>query len=279
MLGGIIGFDHLMILVRDLAQAAACYRGLGFTLTDRGEHPAFGTANHTIMLDGNYLELLTVERVTPASAARAEILRGREGAYAVALATEDSVAVHHALAERGIAVDAPADFVRPVRLGDGMRDARFRSVLFPPAPSLPNLFACQHLTRDLVWQPAWMAHPNGALRVTEIILSHADPDALRADYAVIFGDESIDTVGEGWCLVIGNTRLSVSRPDAIARWFGGIRLPNGAEAWFAGAGIAVRSMEALVTLLQSREIPHVVGREGVIVPPEAANGALLLFHS
>jgi hypothetical protein len=279
MLGGITGFDHLMILVRDLAHAAACYRGLGFTLTERGEHPAFGTANHTIMLDGNYLELLTVERVTPESSSRAEILRRREGAYAVALATEDSFAVHRALGERGMAVDAPADFARPVRLADGMHDARFRSVLFPPAPALPNLFACQHLTRDLVWQPAWMAHPNGALRVSEIILSHADPDALRADYAVIFGEESIETMAEGWSLALGKTRVSVSRPAVLAGRFDGVTLPDGSDAWFAGAGIAVRSLENLQTLLQSRDVPHVVVPEGVVVPPEAANGALLLFRN
>ncbi len=202
MLNGITGFDHCMILVRDLPQAAARYRNLGFTLTDRGEHPAFGTANHTIMLDGNYLELLTVERVTPASAGRAEILRHAEGAYGVALATEDSLAVHHALAERGFTVDAPTDFVRPVTLPDGTHDARFRTVQFPPAPALPNLFVCQHFTRELVWRPEWTTHPNGALRVSEIILSHADPQALGAGYGGVFGSESIETTAQGWRLAL-----------------------------------------------------------------------------
>jgi catechol 2,3-dioxygenase-like lactoylglutathione lyase family enzyme len=279
MLNGITGFDHCMILVRDLPQAAARYRDLGFILTDRGEHPAFGTANHTIMLDGNYLELLTVDRVTPASAARAEILRHAEGAYGVALATEDSLAVHQALAERGFTVDAPADFVRPVRFPDGVHDARFRSVAFPAAPALPYLFVCQHFTRDLVWRPEWMAHPNGALRVTEIILSHADPVALGTAYAAVFGTDAIETTAQGWCLTLGNTRLSVSRPAALAGRFAGVILPSAPETWFAGVAIAVRSLPDLIALLQGQDIPYVTVAEGIVVPPAAANGALLLFHS
>ena len=278
MLNGVTGFDHCMILVRDLTQAAARYRGLGFTLTDRGEHPAFGTTNHTIMLDSNYLELLTVERVTPASAVRAEILRRREGAYGVALATEDSVAVHHALADRGITVDAPADFVRPVRLAAGIRDAQFRAVQFPPVPVLPNLFACQHFTRDLVWRPEWMVHPNGALRVSEIILSHADPGALGADYAGVFGADTIESTAQGWRLALGNVCLSVSRPTALAARFAGVRLPNELDAWFAGVAIAVRSFNVLMPLLQSQGTPYVTVAEGIVVPPAAANGTLLLFH-
>jgi catechol 2,3-dioxygenase-like lactoylglutathione lyase family enzyme len=278
MLNGVTGFDHCMILVRDLAQAATRYRDLGFTLTDRGEHPAFGTANHTIMLDGNYLELLTVERVTPASAARAEILGHREGAYAVALATEDCFAVHRALAEHGFAVDAPADFVRPVRLHDGAHDARFRIVQLPPAPRLPNLFACQHFTRDLVWRPEWMAHPNGALRVSEIILSHADPAALATDYAGVFGREAIETNAQGWRLMLGNVCLTVASPAALAERFAGAVLPDERDAWFAGAAIAVRSLAVVVALLQSHGIAYVTLAEGIVVPPAAANGALLLFQ-
>jgi catechol 2,3-dioxygenase-like lactoylglutathione lyase family enzyme len=278
MLNGITGFDHCMILVRDLAQAAACYRGLGFTLTDRGEHPAFGTANHTIMLDGNYLELLTVERVTPASGARAEILRHGEGAYGVALATEDSDAIHHALADRGITVDPPVSFVRPVLLPDGMRDARFRIVQFPPVPALPNLFVCQHFTRDLVWQPEWMAHPNGALRVSEIILSHADSATLSADYARVFGREAIETTAHGWRMALGNVCLSVNPPAALTGRFAGVVLPNELDAWFAGLAIAVRSLDVFVAALRSSSIPYVTLAEGIVVPPAAANGTLLLFH-
>jgi catechol 2,3-dioxygenase-like lactoylglutathione lyase family enzyme len=278
MLNGISGFDHCMILVRDLPQAAARYRDLGFTLTDRGEHPAFGTANHTIMLDGNYLELLSVDRITLASAARAEIIRQREGAYAVALATDDSVAVHRALVERGFSTDSPADFVRPVKLPDGTHDARFRSVQLPPAPALPNLFACQHLTRDLVWQPEWMAHANGALRVTELILSHADPATLGAEYATVFGTDVIETTAQGWWLALGNARLSVNRPAELASRFAGVALPQRPDSWFAGASIAVRSLPVLATLLRSHGIPYGTVPEGIAVPPSAANGTLLLFH-
>src|SRR5260221_181814 len=51
--------DHLVICVRDLAQAALNLRTLGFTLTPAGVHP-FGTGNHLAMFGNNFLELLAV---------------------------------------------------------------------------------------------------------------------------------------------------------------------------------------------------------------------------
>jgi len=49
--------DHLVICVRDLAQAALDWRTLGFNLTPTGVHP-FGTSNRLAMFGNNYLELL-----------------------------------------------------------------------------------------------------------------------------------------------------------------------------------------------------------------------------
>jgi Glyoxalase-like domain len=42
--------DHLIICVRDLAQAGLDWRNLGFTLTPTGVHP-FGTASHGLALE------------------------------------------------------------------------------------------------------------------------------------------------------------------------------------------------------------------------------------
>ncbi|HEX9590413.1 MAG TPA: VOC family protein, partial [Bradyrhizobium sp.] len=51
--------DHLIICVRDLAQAALSWQTLGFTLTPVGVHP-FGTSNRLAMFANNFLELLAV---------------------------------------------------------------------------------------------------------------------------------------------------------------------------------------------------------------------------
>lgn len=55
------GVDHCVILVRNLDGAAERYRRLGFTLSPRGYHSAhMGSANHTIMLQHDYFELLGI---------------------------------------------------------------------------------------------------------------------------------------------------------------------------------------------------------------------------
>ena len=64
--------DHLVICVRDLAQAALDWQTLGFSLTPTGVHP-FGTSNRLAMFGNNFLELLAVTDVAavpPAASGR-----------------------------------------------------------------------------------------------------------------------------------------------------------------------------------------------------------------
>ena len=67
----ISGLDHALVLVEDLDRARDRFAALGFTLSPRGLHSAQrGTANHTIMLEGAYIELLGVLTPTPLNAER-----------------------------------------------------------------------------------------------------------------------------------------------------------------------------------------------------------------
>jgi glyoxalase-like protein len=58
----IIGIDHLVIVVRDLDQAARDYRQLGFTVVPGGQHPV---GSHNVLIsfaDGSYLEIIAFYR-------------------------------------------------------------------------------------------------------------------------------------------------------------------------------------------------------------------------
>lgn len=56
------GFDHLVIVVKDLAQAAHDYQQLGFTVVPGGEHPV-GSHNMLISFrDGSYIEIIAFYR-------------------------------------------------------------------------------------------------------------------------------------------------------------------------------------------------------------------------
>ncbi len=120
-LKSIVGLDHVVILVRDLDHASAAWRRLGFTVAPRGTHSAhLGTANHTIMLGADYIELIAVVRETPRNAPSRALLEQRgEGLERIALTTIDAAAGVEEIRALGHAGLGPIDFGRPVTLPDG----------------------------------------------------------------------------------------------------------------------------------------------------------------
>ena len=56
------GIDHIIIVVKDLDQAAKDYQQLGFTVVPGGQHPV---GSHNVLIsfrDGSYLEIIAFYR-------------------------------------------------------------------------------------------------------------------------------------------------------------------------------------------------------------------------
>jgi glyoxalase-like protein len=164
-----LAVDHVVIAVRDLDAAARAFSSFGFTLTPRGLH-SIGSRNHCIMLGSTYLELLEPSSPHPWLAYYREFLHRGEGIAALALATPDAEASYRALIAHGIAARPPMDLARPVKLGEEERSARFRLVQIAP-----QLFLCEHQTRELVWRREWQSHANGATELTAVDLLSVPP--------------------------------------------------------------------------------------------------------
>lgn len=49
MTGALAGIDHVLVGVHDLEAARRTYRHLGFTVSPRGRHIGWGTANYCVM--------------------------------------------------------------------------------------------------------------------------------------------------------------------------------------------------------------------------------------
>src|SRR5258707_596726 len=91
MMQHLLGLDHVVVLVRDLAGAAATWENFGFTVSSRGVHSAhLGTANHTMMLGPDYLELIGVVSDTPHNAPSRARLARHEGIERSAFRTDDA---------------------------------------------------------------------------------------------------------------------------------------------------------------------------------------------
>lgn len=127
----IVGFDHFIILVNDLAAATGTFRQLGFEVRAGGEHPAFGSQNALIALaDGTYFELLAFKDSALAAQTfwgdAVRKLRVREGYGAYVLASNDLAQDVAQIRARGLDIaDAkPGMRARP----DGQRVAWYTAV-------------------------------------------------------------------------------------------------------------------------------------------------------
>ena len=210
-LKSIVGLDHVVILARSLDAAAESWRALGFTVAPRGTHTAaMGTANHTIMLAEDYIELIGVVADTERNAPTREFLKTRgEGIERSAFTTTSAADGVAEIAARGLAGTGPFDFGRPVDLPDGRKtEAKFRTFLWPlnDRPGGMRIFACEHLTREAVWFPELTRHANTATRIDRVELLSTNPKEAAAHMARLI-DQPVTTEADGALRVAsGGTR-------------------------------------------------------------------------
>jgi catechol 2,3-dioxygenase-like lactoylglutathione lyase family enzyme len=220
MSAAISGIDHLLIAVRDLDRAAAAYRRLGFTLSPRAVHSAhMGTANHTIMLERDYFELLTVLAPTPANAKWRQALAEREGLAGLAAATPSAAAAAAAWRSGGLAASDSLPFSRAVERADGERmEARFEVVTLPEqtVPAMA-LFACAQLTRDAVWLPELMIHPNTARAIRKLTIAAPDPLLAAEAWSNVLPDSSRVPTNSGAQIHFGSHVIDFLDPAAARR--------------------------------------------------------------
>lgn len=178
-LNHVAGVDHVVVTVHDLDRAAEEWARAGFTLSPRGLHSAhIGTANYTMMLEEDYLELLGVVTPTDQNLRTRQFLERGEGIERTAFTALDAVAGAADVAAEGMVPMGPVDFSRPVPLSDGSTgEARFTVFRWPvdQNPGGMRIFACQHHTRETVWLPELTRHANGASRIKLIEIAADDP--------------------------------------------------------------------------------------------------------
>ncbi len=281
MMENFAGIDHVVVTVGDLDRAAETWRRLGFTLSPRGTHSAhLGSANHTIMLDPDYIELLTVVTPTDHNRKSRDFLARREGIDRLAFTATDAEAGAAALRARDIDVTGPLDFGRPVQLPrEGTAEARFRTIQWSEAerPAGIGIFACQHLTRDVVWIPELMKHPNTATRLERIEILAADPKAAAAHMARLIGSTPVadadgaQRVASG----IGRAEMVFLTREALATRHPGITQDGLPTEGSACLSVRVADYSAAQHCIVASGVPAVIGADRLAVPASAATGILV----
>ncbi len=256
--------DHVLTLVHDLDQAAACYRKLGFTLTERGRHAGQGTWNRCIMFGDDYLELFGVEEAGERNASWRTLLEaGHSGPAAMALETEDDEGMAHELVARGLGDGISNQVKRPVRIDGGERDAEFGIVrIFDTVVPWVRLFYCRQFTRDVVWRPEWQSHPNGAVGLGRLVARHPEPQQAAAEFERLFAGCSADVSPDAAEVRLGRTRLVVRRGDT---------------ARLTTVGVRVAVIAKAQRCLDQAGVPYMRDGDALVVDAGHAAGTILEF--
>ncbi len=207
----VTGLDHVIIAVRDLEAAAATFRRLGFTPSSRGEHAEWGTANLCLMFGNDYIELLAaVAEGGPAE--RVRTFTGvREGLMGLVFATDDAESDC-----RRLGVEAPGRLSRTVATAQGPRLARFVAGPLPPetTPGVAS-FLCQHLTPEVLRQPGWTDHANGAGAIASITAVVADPVGLIPAWDGLIGPAASTATDDTVAVRTGRGLIFLCRPGDL----------------------------------------------------------------
>jgi catechol 2,3-dioxygenase-like lactoylglutathione lyase family enzyme len=284
------GLDHIVHAVRDLDAAGEFYRRAGFTVGARNRHP-WGTHNRIVQFPGFFVELITVgepERIVPPTQRSfsfghftRDVLTRGEGLSMLALEGEGAAADVAAFRKAGIGHVEQFDFEREAKRPDGSTVKVAFSLAFASDPGAPDtgFFTCQQHYPENFWNPAFQVHPNGATGIAGVTMVAENP-ADHAAFLRAFCDVS-DMKSSSNGIVIKTPRGEIHVMDRTAyRQHFAVEPPDLARgARLAAIRLSVRESAALMSALGNGGIVATERMGNVIIPPDTARGATLIFET
>jgi hypothetical protein len=281
MQNGIAAIDHVIVGVRDLEQARMGWTRLGFALTPRGRHIGQGTANYCIMFPSDYVELLGIVDPQDFVQRLDAFLAHREGLMATAFAPSAAPEeVHSALLARQLHPSEPRPLGRQLELPEGTVVPRFTLIALPQSetPGLDS-FICAHLTPELMRQPEWLNHPNGAQAIKGIHVLVENTAALLEPYDRLFGIQQVTTTDAVASIHVGRHRIVFSTPDDFLAMHPTLELePDFPLPGIVALELGIDRRERTIDHMTRSRVGFVEIPDGsLVVPAREANGAMLFF--
>jgi catechol 2,3-dioxygenase-like lactoylglutathione lyase family enzyme len=273
------GIDHAVVAVRDLQGACADYERLGFRTTPRGLHMGVGTANHCIMLDDDYVELVGVHQPGAGSAELERFLEEREGMVAIALKSSNPEATREAWHEAGL---EPGPVGEVERVLEPELRLRFRDVrLARERTGNVPMFACTPLDRERMREAAWQGHPNRARRIESLTIVVEDPAAYEDPMGRVFGHACLTDTDDTLAVHTGSGVLLFVTPDDLVTMHPELdAIVTHRRPIIAALTLLVDDVGATAGWLDEHEVPYRRDAAGVIgISPRHARGVRLEFTS
>jgi hypothetical protein len=287
-------FHHLGIVTRDLTGAVTKYENLGFVFTPLsfpefplspgGAPEVVGVANRHAIFRNGYLEMLGVvdaARWASISASQRgpfdidKPLKRHEGLHVMHFGTEDLDGVRARLIKDGLNPSAIRPFQRMVETPEGSGLMRARCLSFAPETNPEALFQIvQHETPELALQPRFMAHPNGALALSEAILCVEDPEEVAGRYGRYAG-HSVARRGPLHVIDLEEARLVVISCQDLAMVLPGEVAPT--APYLAGFTVTA-DVDQAAAFLHRQEIPFRGHNGRIVVSRRDACGSAVVFE-
>jgi Glyoxalase/Bleomycin resistance protein/Dioxygenase superfamily. len=282
--------DHLVVAVRDLDQAAAFYKRLGFQVGARNRHP-WGTENRIVQFRSSFVELITVgegaeiaphaERRFSFGAFVRDYLKSREGLAMLVLDSQDAEADAAAFARAGIGAFEPFRFERKGSRPDGSEVHVAFSLAFAAMPeaSRAGFFVCQQHYPENFWNPAFQTHDNRAEDIIAVALSIPDPDRHKAFLSAFTGEvPSRPSLHDLSYRLAGGGHLDVMTPDDAGETYGSVEAEMDQPSFVAFA-VRVDDVSRQAKWLDAAGIPFAHIGTRLVVPASAGMGVAIAFEA
>ena len=284
------GLDHIVHAIRDLDAAGEFYRRAGFTVGARNRHP-WGTHNRIVQFPGVFIELLNVGEPELITASAPGLFSF--GGFARDFLAHDEGLAMLVLEGRGAAADAEAfrttgigdfkvfDFEREAKRPDGSTVKVAFSLVFAADPKAPDTgyFTCQQHYPQNFWNPAFQRHPNGAAGIAGVIMVSEHPDDHRHFLGAFSGVSDVTSSADGISIRTERGDIQVMNPSAY-RAYAGTEPPNLTRgARFAAIRVTTGNKAETISALNKGGVAFVERNGNIVVPPDVAFGATLLFET
>jgi hypothetical protein len=284
------GLDHIVHAVHDLDAASDLYRRLGFTVGARNRHPpAWGTQNHIVQLPGTFIELLAMADTSAIAkhaphafsfgAFNSDFLTRGEGLSMLVLEGRGRSDAEEFRA-KGIGDFDLFEFEREAKRPDGAAIKVAFALAFAADVHAPDVgfFTCLHHHPENFWNPAFQIHANSAAGVTGVVLATDNPSNHQAFLSAFAGQREFSTSSAGIALKTPRGEIALMTPSAFRDLFSAQAPDTSRGLRLAALRIAVRDLTVAERLFAAARLPAKRHRQRVVIGPEAAMGATLVFE-
>jgi hypothetical protein len=260
-LGDEIFLDHVGHFVRDPQAASRALARAGFAPTpmsvqtqpDTAGAPRLtGTGNVTAMLRRGYVEMLFKTAETPLGGELDAAMARHTGVHLVAFSVVDAGSAHQRLQQTGFRVRPLVDMQRPVDTGWKLGTAAFTVARLEPG-EMPEgrIQLLTHRSEQMVWQPRWLSHPNGATGLTGVVIAVSDLDEAGQRFERLTGrPPRVSSLAQSFDLDRGSVDLVTAATFA----FMCPQIPIPSLPFIGAYGIEVGSLEVAERILRQGEI-------------------------